>query len=351
VASGDSGGRRLVLGHLDGRPVDRLPAMPITMLFAARFAGVPYRRYCTDFRELARAQTLVAERFGFDHVSAISDPTREAADLGADITWFEDQPPALDERNALLADAGILARLVPADPLGGGRMTDRVRGIEALRATGGTTRLVEGWVEGPCAEAADLRGLSALMLDFSDRAAFVEDLFGFAVRQAEAFAQAQVDAGADSIGIGDAAASLVGPAIYREVVLPHERRLVEAIHGMGARVRLHICGNTRRSVADMASLGADIVDLDYPVAMAGARADAGPGQVLLGNLDPVSELMNAAPDDVTARVATCHVSAGPRFVVGAGCEIPAATPHACVDSLVTYARTTRPDGSSAVSPA
>ncbi len=95
-----AGGRRLVLDHLDGRPVDRLPAMPITMLFAARLAGVPYRRYCTDYRELARAQTLVAERFGFDHVSVISDPTREAGDLGAAIAWFDDQPPAFDERDA-----------------------------------------------------------------------------------------------------------------------------------------------------------------------------------------------------------------------------------------------------------
>jgi len=343
--------RTLVLAHLDGRPVERLPAMPITMMFAARLAGVPYRRYCTDFRVMARAQTLVAERFGFDHVSAISDPAREATDLGAAVTWFEDQPPALDDTRALLRDKAALAGLVPADPLGGGRMTDRVRGVELLRATGGTTRLVEGWVEGPCAEAADLRGISALMLDFSDDPGFVDDLFGFTVRQALAFAHAQVDAGAEVIGVGDAAASLVGPAIYREIVAPHERRLIDGIHAMGARVRLHICGNTRRSVDVMAGLGADIVDLDSLVPLDRARADAGPAQVLLGNLNPVTELMSATPEAVSGRVAACHADAGPRFVIGAGCEIPAATPGENVEAMVAYALGHRPGEAAASGPA
>lgn len=336
--------REMVLAHLDGLPVDRLPVMPLTMMFAARLAGVPYRRYCTDHRELARGQTLVAERFGFDHVSAISDPAREAVDLGAAVTWFDDQPPALDDTRALLEDKATLAALTPADPLGGGRMTDRVRGVELLRATGGRSRLVEGWVEGPCAEAADLRGISTLMLDFEDDPGFVDDLFGFAVRQAVAFARAQVDAGADIVGVGDAAASLVGPAIYREVVAPHEQRLIDEIHAMGARVRLHICGNTRRSVDAMAALGADIVDLDSLVPLGPARADAGPDQVLLGNLNPVTELMASTPDAVERRVAACHAEAGPRFIVGAGCEIPAATPHENVDAMTAYAHSTRPDG-------
>jgi MtaA/CmuA family methyltransferase len=334
-------GRELVLAHLDGMPVDHLPAMPITMMFAAKLAGVPYREYCTDYRRLAPAQVAVAERFGFDHVSAISDPAREAVDLGAPVTWFPDQPPALDDTNALLADPARLASLAVADPLGGGRMTDRIRGIELLRQLA-PAQFVEGWVEGPCAEGADLRGISTLMLDFGDDPAFVTDLFDFTTRQGVAFAKAQIDAGADVIGVGDAAASLVGPAIYREVVLPFERILVDAIHGMGARVRLHICGNTRRSVGDMATLGADIVDLDSMVPLDAARADAGPDQVLLGNLNPVSELLSSTPAEVAARVAGCHAAAGSRYIVGAGCEVPAATPHENVAAMLEYARSSRP---------
>jgi len=334
--------RELVRAHLAGAEVDRLPVMPITMMFAARVAGIPYADYCRDASQLARAQALVAERFGFDHVSCISDPTREAGDLGAAIEWFTDQPPAIDETNALLAEPRDLARLRAADPRGGGRMTDRLRAAELLRAGAGSSRIVEGWVEGPIAEAADLRGINSLMLDFYDDPAFVEDLFDFATQMAMAFAAAQVEAGVDIVGIGDAAASLVGPSIYEELVWPHEKRLVDHIHGLGALVRLHICGNTRRSVGAMARLGADIVDLDSLVPLDSARADAGPDQVLLGNLNPVTELMASTPAAIEGLFAERHRQVGPRYVVGAGCEVPAATPPENVDALVAFARTTRP---------
>ncbi len=156
------------------------------------------------------------------------------------------------------------------------------------------------------------------------------------------FAAAQVDAGVDIVGIGDAAASLVGPAIYEEMVWPHEKRLIDHIHGLGAAVRLHICGNMSRSVEAMGRLGADIIDLDSPVPVAAARAAMGPGQVLLGNLNPVTELMASAPAAITTRLAACHAEAGERYVVGAGCEIPAATPDENVEALVAFAGATRP---------
>jgi uroporphyrinogen-III decarboxylase len=85
----------------------------------------------------------------------------------------------------------------------------------------------------------------ALMLDFYDDPVFVEELFGFVVEDATACARAQIQAGADIIGVGDAAASLVGPRVYEKFVWPYEKKLVDGIHAADGRVRLHICGNTR----------------------------------------------------------------------------------------------------------
>ena len=102
------------LALLENRPVDHLALMPITMMFAAAQRGVLYGDYVTDHRVLVEAQTHVAEKFGFDYVSCISDPAREAADLGADVHFFEDQPPAINEENARLKDKTALASLQEA---------------------------------------------------------------------------------------------------------------------------------------------------------------------------------------------------------------------------------------------
>jgi MtaA/CmuA family methyltransferase len=331
--------RERVIAMLEGRPVDHLPSIPITMMFAADCLGVKYGEYARDHRILAEGQIKTAEQFGFDYVSAISDPTREAADYGAKIEWYEDQPPAIIESEALLSEKSMLARLKPPDPMGGGRMEDRVHGIELLRRRAGSDKFVEGWVEGPCAEAADLRGISRLMLDFSEDPEFVRDLFEFVLGTAIHFARVQMEAGADIIGVGDAAASLVGPRIYQEFVWPFERRLVNAIHAMGGRVRLHICGNTRKILGGMGKLGCDMVDLDFPVRLEEARAQMGSRQVLAGNLNPVKDLCYGTPDTIRQALAECRHQAGPNYIVAAGCEIVRDTPHANVRALAEFAQT------------
>jgi MtaA/CmuA family methyltransferase len=335
-------GYQRITGLLAGQPIDCVPQMPITMMFASDRIGAPYGRYAADFRVLVEGQLRTAEEFDFDYVSCISDPAREAADCGARIQYFDNQPPAIDENNALLADKTTLAGLAIPDALGGGRMFDRVRAAALFRERIGGQKLIEGWIEGPCAESADLRGINTLMLDFYDDPAFVKDLFEFVLETGLRFAKSQIEAGVDLIGVGDAAASLVGPQIYEEFVLPYEKRLIDGLHALGTRVRLHICGNTRSILRGIGRLGCDIVDLDFLVPVAQARAEIGPGPVLAGNLDPVRALRNSTPAAITAAIAQCHREAGPRYIVAAGCEVPRDTAPANVLALRDYARGHQP---------
>src|ERR1017187_2588490 len=109
-------GRERVLALIEGRPIDRVPLMPITMMFAADQIGVKYGQYVTDYRLLVEGQIRTAERFDIDLVSTISDPAREAGDLGAKVRIFDDQPPAFVESDALLADKRGLSQLKVPDP-------------------------------------------------------------------------------------------------------------------------------------------------------------------------------------------------------------------------------------------
>lgn len=330
--------RERVLAMIAGKPTDSLPLMPITMMFAADRIGRTYYDYVTDHRVMVEAQIRTAEEFDLDFVSGISDPARETGDCGAKVKFFPDQPPALIEEEALLSDKATLAHLKQPDPWGGGRMHDRVQAAALFKQRVGGEKLIEGWVEGPCAMGSDMRGINTLMLDYYDDVNFVRDLFAFTIELGLNFARAQVQAGSDIIGVGDAAASLVGPEIYEEFVWPYEKKLIDSIHALGVPVRLHICGNTRPLLAKMGELGCEIVDLDYPVPVGEAREKMGPKPILLGNMDPVRVLRNGTPEMIRQTLAECHRAAGPRFIVGAGCEVPRDTKLEHVRVLRDYAR-------------
>jgi len=335
-------GRERLLGALRGDPVDALPNIPITMMKAADCIGVPYLAYATNAAAHARGQAAISRAFAIDHVSGISDPAVEASDIGAEVVYRPDAPPAIDDARVLLEDKGRLAALRAPGPRQGPRMRKRIDVVAALAKELGAEKAVEGWVEGPMAEACDLRGVSRIMLDFYDDPGFVEALMDFVMEVEIAFAAAQVEAGAVLIGVGDAAASLIGPDLYREFVWEREKRLVREVHRMGVPVRLHICGNIVPLLDMLRDVGADLVDLDSMVPVAKAREALGPGVLLAGNINPVADLRNATPRQVEDRLAGCLRDAGnTRYAVAAGCEVPRDTPDENLRAMARFAATHR----------
>jgi MtaA/CmuA family methyltransferase len=332
-------GKERILKSIRGEPTDSLPLIPITMMLASAHVGEPYGRYVLDAGVHARGQLEFASRWDVDHVSAISCPTTEAADLGAAVIYYDNQPPAIDEEHALLADKAKLSALKVVEPGAGRRMSKRLEVIRRLKEGVRGEKIVEGWIEGPAAESADLRGINAIMLDFYDDPAFMHDLMDFVCENALNFAREQARAGADVMGIGDAAASLVGPAIYREFVFPREKRCVEELHRMGLAVRLHICGNITDLLPMIGELGVDILDLDWMVPVANARRGTGPAQLISANIDPVRVLYTGTPRDVEDGLASCVADAGGHHVtVCAGCEVPRGTPPANLEAMRRFAR-------------
>jgi len=331
-------GRERVLAAIHGTTTEgRLPLIPISMMVAARTVGEPYGRYVHDARIHAAGQLAFAERWDVDHVSAISCPTTEAADLGAHVIYYDDQPPAIDEREALFSHKERLttaSRLVP-----GPRCTKRLETLRLLKEGVVGTRLVEGWVEGPCAESCDLRGINSFMVDLLDDPDFARDLLAYVFENAMAFARLQKDAGAEIMGVGDAASSLVGPELYAEYILDWQKRYVETLHGMGLLVRLHICGNTTPILEMLREIPADILDLDFMVPMDRARAAVGDGRLLSGNIDPVRVLQNGRPADVVRGLAACWSAVGQHhYAVNAGCEVTRDTPDENLAAMLDFAR-------------
>jgi len=330
-------GLERVRRRLRGEEVDRAPNFDIYMARAAHHVGRRLSEYYLDHRALVEANLAVSDDFDVDIVQAISDPYREAADMGLEVEFPEDDIPV--RRKVLLEKPEDLARLKTVAPADGRRMRDRLEAVRALADEVGQELVVMGWVEGALALACDLRGDSALMMDLHDRPEWVDELLELLVEQQIAFAEAQVAHGATMIGLGDAIASLVSPKQYERFALPYEQRIFAAVKEAGAIPRLHICGDTNHLVSGMARSGAEIVDLDWMVDLGKAAETFGDdGPAPCGNFDPVEIMLRGTPDQVAAATRACQAAGGPRHFSAAGCEIPDHTPEANMRAHVTTLR-------------
>ena len=319
------------LATVHNEPVHFLPRVPILMGFAAQYIGSNYGAFASDYRVLVEANLRCRDDFGFDQVSAISDPYRETQGFGAEIEFVSDGVPRC--LTIPLGESRDLSALLTPDPYTSERMRDRIKAVQSFKEQCAGDCSILGWVEGPAAEAADLRGVTNFLMDLYDEPQFACDLMDRCIEVGIAFGKAQIKEGADTIGIGDAIASQLSPATYGEFVFPRERRLVEALHKAGGLVRLHICGDTTHLLPYFAQLGADIIDLDWQVDMAKARATCPPGTVLTGNLDPANAVLKGTPEAIEQGLRDIYTRIGNPYMTGAGCEIPMGTPNANLKAL------------------
>jgi MtaA/CmuA family methyltransferase len=312
-----------------------IAAAPLLMTFAAAQIGVPYDRTVRDACLLVEGQCAAADTYDLDIVSACSDPVREAHACGAQCTFPEDGVPAATE--PLIREPEEMARLELPDPTRAERMRDRVDAVRLFRERVGGQRAILGWIESPFQEVTVLHGLQQTMLDMGDRPDFVHKLLEFAVEMEIRFGLAQLAAGADIIGAGDAVASLVSPGYYREFSRPYMHRVCQALQKAGAKVKYHVCGATEHLLPIFGVVGADIYNVEADLGL--ARRGLGENICLKGNVETVAVLMNGTPAEVyAAGQAAIRGAGGHGVILSAGCEVPKATPPANLHALVRAAR-------------
>lgn len=330
-------GLQRTMDYLEGRSVDRPPFHPILMRFAAKYCEVNYRDFCLSYLDKCTTNLRCASDFSLDWVHVMSDPYAEASSFGTRINYPLNSLPKVED--LLIKDIQDIDKLRPLKVTDHSRLLSRCDEIRCYQREVGDSQFICGWVEGPLAEYCDLRDLSDAFLDFYEHPQELKRALSLITESAAYFIEAQVRSGAHCIGIGDAVCSLISPDLYTEFVFPLEKQLVDYTHQLGAKVKLHICGNTTAILPDMILTGADIVDIDHLV---GRMEDFVPllsaGQVVSGNSDPVSIVQDGTEAQLSDSVFTCFNRTGGRGIVSAGCEI---TPDTTVERMLAYSAITR----------
>jgi len=305
---------------------------PILMHFAARHSGYTYGEFASDHRVLVECNLRCLEDFGMDAVGLISDPYRETSAFGARITFPDEGVPQC--REILVNSIRDIEALKNPDVFKEERTLDRIRAGKELKKHVGSSVPIIGWIEGPLAESCDLAGVNEVLLKLSMEPDFVKRLIHKAMVTAKDFARAQVEAGCEIIGVGDAICSQVSVENYREFVKDKHLELFEYIQSLGAKVKLHICGNITHLLEDIGDVIPDIVDIDWRVDMDEARRSLGDRIIRCGNLDPVAVIQDKGVEEIRQETKQlCLNEKGRSFILSGGCEITVNTPAAHLKAM------------------
>jgi len=325
-------GLERTLSFLKGEKVDHPPFHPIIMRWAASYAGVKYRDFCTIPESKCMAMIQCARDFSIDWVTVMSDPWAEASAFGIDVEYPENDLPL--DKGGHLPDALSASSLAKYNPLENTRCMNRLKELEIFSSRLKNELFIVGWVEGPVAEYVDLRRASEAAMDLYLDPDNVEKAMDTIVEGAKDFITLQIKAGAHCIGIGDAFCSQIGPELYLKFAFNRQKELVDHIHKNGAIAKLHICGNTNSILEHMIRTGADIVDIDHLVpSMAEHVNSLSSTQVFSGKSDPVSVIQDGDRKGIKDSVEQDFIRSNGKCIVSAGCEI---TPGTSVENMRAF---------------
>jgi MtaA/CmuA family methyltransferase len=320
------------LSFLENKTIDGyIPFQPILMHFAARLHGSTYGQFASDYKVLVESNIKALNEFDLDWVELISDPYRETSAFGAKIEYIpEGVPKCLAPIVKTIDDVHAL---INPDVCKAPRTLDRIKGAELYQKLLNGTVPVFGWIEGPLAEACDLVGVSDMLVMLMIDQDFSNLLMDKCMVTAKAFARAQINAGCDVMGIGDAICSQIETDLYDRFVKERHKELVSYIHSLGCKVKMHICGNITHLLPSLKDLGLDILDLDWQISFEDAHKHMGPNVALCGNINPVI-IQDSSTEQISLLTSSLIESQkGKKFILSGGCEITVLTPHQNIKAM------------------
>jgi uroporphyrinogen decarboxylase len=149
------------------------------------------------------------------------------------------------------------------------------------------------------------------------------------------FLAAQVQAGAQAVQLFDSWGGALGPADYREYVLPFSRHAIELAQAAGAPV-IHFSTDTGGMLETVAEAGGHVIGLDWRVDLAAAWQRLGPGVAVQGNLDPNALLASVPVIQRRAGQILAQAAGRPGHIFNLGHGVLPDTPLDHVQALVDY---------------
>jgi uroporphyrinogen-III decarboxylase len=190
---------------------------------------------------------------------------------------------------------------------------------------------VHGEVFSPFTHYLELFGYQEALMGLIKDKGKVHALLDRLTESSITWAVAQAQYGADAVLISSAfaGAGFISPRMYREFVVPYERRVAEAIKSAGGIVYTHTCGNIGDRLEAMVETGTMGIDtLDPPpvgtTTLTDAKSLVGDKVFLKGNMNGVEILAFKTREQVIAHaIERIEVGKpGGGYILSTACSVP-----------------------------
>jgi uroporphyrinogen decarboxylase len=324
----------------------RREAVDRTPVWFMRQAG----RYMPEYRalrakhsllELVRTPELAVEvtlqplrAFPLDAAILFSDLLVPLAPLGLPFDFQAGEGPVIEKPLRSAADVAALRRFEPREELRTVmdtiRLLRRELRVPLIGFAGAPFTLASYAIEG--GGSRHFKATKAFM--YGDPSSW-HRLAGLLADVVADYLLAQVEAGAQAVQLFDSWVGALDEADYRELVLPHVRRIFQALAGVDVP-QIHFGTGTGHLLAVQREAGGSVIGVDWRTPLDAARRLLGSEVALQGNLDPTllfapRELLLARVDDVLRRAGS-----GPGHVFNLGHGILPDTPVDAVRAVVEH---------------
>lgn len=310
-------------------PKDRILVIPLLGAPGTKLSRTTLRENLTDANIQLRTIELLIERFQPDGIFPFMDLTVEAESLGLDISFPENENPAVRKHNVKSEEDLEAVRLRYKGI--SGRMPLFIKVVEGLAKK---FSIVKGaYVIGPYTLAGELMGVEELGINTILNPGLAHKFIEFTSSIIKDYAKALLDAGADVIAVLEPSAVMLSPRQFEEFSGRYFSYLVEELK---SPLILHICGDTTHLLEKMSRIGAIGLSLDSLVDLKEASEIVPEDVVLIGNLDPVKVFLQSNPEEVAkaTRDLLNRMKGVSNFILSSGCDLPIDTPLENIEAFI-----------------
>jgi uroporphyrinogen-III decarboxylase len=320
----------------------RMPCVAISEEFDVRWHGkYTYEEFCQDGDKIFEVYRAAIEHFDYDWALVQIDDCFEFEPIGVGVKG--EGNIVRGTYRYLPVGSEALKRVRALDPSSDGRMPEKLKAINKLKAYFGDTILVTGSCAAPFSAIGLMWGIDeSMMLLLTDTGLLSEAMESWNEFYRK-YIRVQKEAGADAIWLGDcnAFSSMVSVDQYTRHIFPLTRRLIEySEKEIGIMIWLHNSEIRVEHVRSHLGLGNSFESIGPDANIREIREATIGRKPISGNIDPIKVLWHGTPESIEREVERIvHICKdGGGYIFNSGETIPGETAEENILSLMRTAK-------------